>query len=265
MPRPLKPKPHRRQQRNFRILHPEDVACPLPPCTSSFNTMPNRNNWALTIPDSPQFISPNQPKYLVVFLRTGIKSMTVQALLDGCIAIRATGLKAKTSGIHVHNFHQNGFGVWRRYSELVFISADTRDAKAEEAAASLKRLYDTAMGTRPLRFLRQCDPDTARKMAVHHREVHRQLGEDMGHSVAVMGHPVAVMGHPVAVETTQTRKMGGMGTILTVSFGEAVKWHKDADDFVPHYSVVCVAGHQAFLYLKGEINCRIRLQPGAVI
>lgn len=243
--------------------------------------MPTRESLALTLPASWYDVPAtgnvlhgynyNTPLFAFFTLRQGIKPHQLDQLTTACQAIEATGLKPQTTAAHGGDFHQMWFGLWRRYSGFVFITKHAREQKlgAARAVEHLCALYDTIMGGRALNMLQEVDPLTRDRMAQHHRQVTSEFVRGMAEPAAAAANQtkksVEVLESGQGnFDTNLRNRLGGMGTVLTVSRGEGTDFHFDHNDFKAHYTVVFVIGRRAILYFKA-LNRSVILCPGEVI
>lgn len=243
-----------------------------------YEPMPTRVSQALTLPKESYDVMPkasnthhgynyNTPIFAFIVLRSGIPTSQLDELSAACQAIDAVGLKPKTTTAHGGDFHQLWFGLWRRYCGFTFVSSHTLNPKAEAAVEHLTALYDRIMTNRPLDMLKNVDPIAHEKMFQHHRDLTHNFVKGMAEPAAATTNMSKKSAEAVSqgkFSTNSSNRLGGMGTLLTVSRGEGTDFHFDRNDFPAHYTVVFVIGRRAILYFKA-LNRSVVLKPGAII
>lgn len=130
----------------------------------------------------------------------------------------------------------------------------------------LSTIYDAAMLQRPSTWLQQWDKPVAVHMKHHHRFLAKLVRKNQ-RNPEVSAKPrfknSAEALKKVYTDNRSLRK-GGLGSLLTLAFGEGTSWHRDRNDYPGHYSVVTVTGGTAILYLQG-VNQGVRIKEGDVV
>lgn len=132
-----------------------------------------------------------------------------------------------------------------------------------DATHNLSMVYDSIMGDRPQHWLQHWDKPTAVHMKDHHRYLARAIKKNQKsvNSARVQNSAAAIED---VFQTESSMRKGGMGSLLTLAFGEGTAWHKDRNDYPQHYSILTVTGGTAILYLDG-VNQGLHIKPGDVV
>lgn len=190
-----------------------------------------------------------EPHYAAFRLTNMIKGTERSALRFRVQQLWKSHLPSHIIKARGSEFHQWWFGIWTRYAAHPVISADSRkDPKREILARLLLDTYDTILGSKMRTNLRHMDSNTAKSMAYTHRRAGRHLDiskkrweADREAEIAVesageakkCGGRDSFAGTGAAMEQSSSRqdyRLGGMGTMLAVSWGEGTDWHRDAKD-----------------------------------
>ncbi|RXK34911.1 hypothetical protein M231_07816, partial [Tremella mesenterica] len=112
-------------------------------------------------------------------------------------------------------------------------------------------------------MLNKLDPPVAISMGHNHCRVRDYL-ESLKNKLI----PASFRKTAESLETTHSTaaalRLGGMGMMLAVSWGEGTDWHVDSKDYGNHYTIISVLGSPALLHLP-ELGCTIRVKPGDVV
>jgi hypothetical protein len=171
------------------------------------------------------------PKYSLFRLNNRISVEDQSIFVDHVDSIHSAGLTTETTHQGV-DFHQWWLGIWARYATFPFITKHTRDRKAGPTIQTLVRKIDSVFGRRVLPLLRQLDSETAASMSYHHRDL-AALTVSSTEREALSDHKMMKKNGPY-IETHEewqrntAYRMGGMGSVMAVAWGEGTSWHYDA-------------------------------------
>ena len=145
-------------------------------------------------------------------------------------ALWASELKAYIVKSRGPEFHQFWFGVWTRYCKHATISADIQAVRSRNAVVEFLDEYDAISGRKPLKLLHQLDPTVARSMGNSHRQVARQLKLLSGAAQPSKQFEGTAKYMKEMGTTARDLRLGGMVTMVAVSWGEGSKWHHNTKD-----------------------------------
>lgn len=235
----------RRQQKRDALA----TSLPFPlPSRYQINVYPSRSSPTssrlpahsnLGIPN-PDYSGDNTPRYAAFRLSNMLSGLERSHLRFRVQNMWKTRLQSHTVKSRGNGFHQWWFGVWTRYATHAMISRDTRQPKSASMVKLLLSSYDRILGSKTRSHLKGLDPSIAKAMAINHRAVARHLrlqGNELRASVA--GKRKYKSWYRESFERTKgfmrgrdnkAYRMGGMGTMMAVSWGEGTDWHKDCKD-----------------------------------
>ncbi|EIW72665.1 hypothetical protein TREMEDRAFT_58834 [Tremella mesenterica DSM 1558] len=179
------------------------------------------------------------------------------------------GLRSHTIASRGAGFHQWWFGVWCRYAKHSVVSADSRQKGSQSEVLELLKAFDGIFGDKPRTMLHRLDKKVAISMAHNHWRVHNYL-KDLKEKFKTTSTPTPSSFRKTAESLDSTHsqatavRLGGMGMMLAVSWGEGTEWHVDAKDYGNHYTIISVLTSPALLHLP-ELGCTILIHPGDVV
>lgn len=170
------------------------------------------------------------PRYSLIRLNNRISTHDQMSFVAQVDSIHTAGLHTRTTHQGV-DFHQWWLGVWARYSTFPYLTKDTRDRRAGPSIRTLLDLIDSTFGRRVLPQLRQLDPPTAASMSNHHRDlaeitISKAKDPSVRDSHMMKRNAPFIDSHP-ELQTNTAFRMGGMGSVMAVAWGEGTTWHYD--------------------------------------
>jgi hypothetical protein len=194
----------------------------------------------LAIPD-PDYDGDGTPRYAAFRLSNMLSGLQRSHLRFRVQNVWKTRLRSHTIKSRGAGFHQWWFGTWTRYAQHAVISRDTRLQKSAPMVKRLLSSYDQILGSKTRSYLKGLDPSIAKSMGINHRAVSRHL-RLIGNEVKAgskAGKQKYKSWYRETFEHTRRYiwehprkdyRMGGMGTMMAVSWGEGTDWHKDSKD-----------------------------------
>lgn len=186
------------------------------------------------------------PRYAAFRLAHRLKSMDRTILRFRVRNLWEARLKSHTRASRGVDFHQWWFGVWCRYAMHSVISSDSIPSKPKnrQLVQLVTSSYDRILGKRPQKALKDLDPPVSKAMSSAHRRSARYLRAICKGEARIPPGKRGKRGEKQKKRHTLKRtqkamkwyqgnapyRLGGMGTMLAVSWGEGTDFHRDQRD-----------------------------------
>ncbi|KAJ8114287.1 hypothetical protein OPT61_g3805 [Boeremia exigua] len=198
---------------------------------------------------NPRYVSDAEtPRYAAFRLMNGLIQAAQDDILRAVHQLKESGLKSQTTAAHGSNFHQEWFGVWRRYSPTSVITSAETQANPKQAASiqNFMRVLDGNLGGISAK-LRATDEPAWFRAQYQHRGVADLIRR--GAEAQPTKPTTKLLEQCSSRRNNSAFRLGGIGTMLAVSSGEGTAYHYDTHDDAHQYSIVIALGRGGVLHL----------------